>query len=296
MIRKLRKAPRIAARRLSNAIRLSPARARAWWVRTVVRGPVWFTDRYGITCRMYPGDNLVFYFAQRSLFDDVGTVEVARRLLRPGMTVLDVGASIGAFTLHAARLVSPGGHVHAFEPTGRSFERLQENLTRAPQLQAAVTANRAAIFNAEGDVALNVFPPEYAEWNSLGKPTMLTQRGKPVMPTHTETVPAYTIDAYCERQGIARIGLLKIDVEGFEVEALEGARAMVGGGRVDHILFEVSLQPLTGTNRTARDVIGAFVDCGLRVSRITPAGELVPIADPARFEAPFFANYLAAPK
>ncbi len=295
MIPKLRKAPRIAARRLSRAIRLSPAWARAWWVRNIVRGPVWFTDRYGVTCRMYPSDNLTFYFAQRSLFDDLGTVEVARRLLRPGMTVLDVGASIGAFTLHAARLVSPGGAVHAFEPTGRSFQRLQENLEHAPQLRAVVTANRAAIFNAEGDVALNVFPPEYAEWNSLGTPTMLTRDGKQMAPTHTETVPAYTIDAYCARQGIAHIGLLKIDVEGFEVEALEGARAMVGGGRVDYLLFEISLQPLTGTNRTARDVIGAFAACGLRVSRITPAGELVPIDDPAQFEAPFFANYLAAP-
>src|SRR4029450_8092682 len=50
-----------------------------------------------------------------------------RRTLAPGDVCLDIGAHIGYYTLLAARLVGPEGHVHAFEPAPASFRRLRAN-------------------------------------------------------------------------------------------------------------------------------------------------------------------------
>ncbi len=298
MIHKLRKAPRIAARRLSNAIRLSPARARAWWVRNVVRGPVWFTDRYGVTCRLYPADYLEFYFSGRLLFDDEGILIWLGNYLKPGMTVFDVGAGIGAFTLYAARRIVPGGCIHAFEPASSTYTRLQENLAHTPEQAKFVTANHAAIFNNDGEVTLNLFPEERStwNWNSIGAPCMSGPGGKTLRPSRSEQVPARSLDSYCAQHHISHIDVLKIDVEGFEVEVAEGASALLRDRRVESIIFEVSLAPLEGTGRSGRDVIQHFVQAGLEVSLFAPDGSLIPIPEVARFEPPDFGNYLAVPR
>ena len=49
------------------------------------------------------------------------------RNLRPGMTVINVGANVGLYALMASRIVGERGAVHAFEPSSESFERLRRN-------------------------------------------------------------------------------------------------------------------------------------------------------------------------
>lgn len=52
-------------------------------------------------------------------------IEIARAILRPGDTVLDVGANAGQFTFVFSTLVGKSGSVHAFEPVGETFARLE---------------------------------------------------------------------------------------------------------------------------------------------------------------------------
>ena len=63
-----------------------------------------------------------------------------RRLVSPSSLVLDIGANIGAHTLHLAQLVGPSGRVIAFEPTDFAFRKLSRNLETNPQLKTRVTA------------------------------------------------------------------------------------------------------------------------------------------------------------
>jgi hypothetical protein len=57
------------------------------------------------------------------------TFRAYRRLLKPGDTVPDIGANIGAHTLHLARCVSPSGRVIAFEPTAYAYNKLRQNIS-----------------------------------------------------------------------------------------------------------------------------------------------------------------------
>ena len=68
------------------------------------------------------------------------TKAALRQLVSPGSLVLDIGANIGAHTLHLAQLVGPNGRVIAFEPTDYAFRKLGRNLELNPELKSRVTA------------------------------------------------------------------------------------------------------------------------------------------------------------
>ena len=167
-------------------------------------------------------------------------VERAERIfyleyLREGMTVFDVGANVGELTLLFSRFVGEGGSVHAFEPSGTGFERLSA-VCRAASLRN-VRLNRLALAEKEGDVRLNVYDDEYLSWTTrAARP--LEDYGIDVKPRTTEEVPAATVDLYCERNGVARIDLLKIDVEGAELQVLFGAERALREKRVRCLTFE----------------------------------------------------------
>lgn len=71
------------------------------------------------------------------------TQQSFRDVLRPGMTMVDVGAHIGFYTILSARLVGPGGRVHAFEPARENLEYLERNLAHHGLGQ--VTVHAAAV-------------------------------------------------------------------------------------------------------------------------------------------------------
>ena len=167
-------------------------------------------------------------------------VERAERIfyletLREGMTVFDVGANVGELTLLFSRFAGAAGGVHAFEPGGLAFERL-ETVCRAASLRN-VRLNRLALAEEEATVSLHVYDEDYLSWSTrAARP--LEDYGIDVKPVAVEEVPATTLDLYCERNGVASIDLLKVDVEGAEFQVLAGARRMLRERRVRCVTFE----------------------------------------------------------
>jgi FkbM family methyltransferase len=165
------------------------------------------------------------------------------QLLRPGMTVVDAGANIGEYTLVAARRVAPGGSVHAFEPTPAVVDWLRRNV--ALNDLHNVVINPVALSNAAGDVELFFDPMEPVSnsivslWHATG----------------VATVPATTLDEYVGRAGLAAVDVLKIDVEGAEIMALEGAGRLLAGEEAPIILVEANEGTLARSGRTMRDLI-----------------------------------------
>jgi FkbM family methyltransferase len=155
--------------------------------------------------------------------------------LREGMTVFDVGAHVGELTLLFSRFVGGDGRVHAFEAGGGAFARLAAVCTAAGRRN--VTLNHVALAEAEGTVRLYVYDDDHLAWSTrAARP--LENYGIDTKPVATEVVAATTVDAYCERNGIGRIDLLKIDVEGAELQVLLGARRMLESKRVGCVTFE----------------------------------------------------------
>lgn len=156
-------------------------------------------------------------------------------ILREGMTVFDVGANVGELTLLFSRFAGASGSVHAFEPCGQAFERL-EAVCRAAALRN-VRLNRLALAEDEGTVSLHVYDEDYMSWNTRAlRP--LEDYGIDVKPLRVDEVPATTLDLYCERNAVAEIDLLKVDVEGAEYQVLVGAGRMLREKRARCVTFE----------------------------------------------------------
>lgn len=144
-----------------------------------------------------------------------------RRRLVPGAVVLDIGANVGAHSLPMARLCGPGGAVHAFEPTVFALEKLKSNRDLNPSLAAQLFIHHALLDDGQQEARPSAIP---SSWE-LGGYT-----GKDRHPQHGGAFKEIgearqlTVDQFVAEHRLARIDLIKIDVDGNERSVLRGAR------------------------------------------------------------------------
>jgi FkbM family methyltransferase len=140
-----------------------------------------------------------------------------RKLVKAADVVFDIGANIGAHTLGLAQSVGPSGRVFAFEPTDFAFEKLKRNLSLNPDLEARVQA-RQILLAATSDAQVQA--RIYASW-PLEKDDSVHPKHRGRLET-TENASVDTIDHIVQREGIDRLNLIKIDVDGHELPVLQG--------------------------------------------------------------------------
>jgi FkbM family methyltransferase len=136
------------------------------------------------------------------------------RALSPGDICLDVGAHIGYYTLLAARLVGPHGHVYAFEPSPGSYRRLRANL--GLNGFENVTALQLAVGEHEGRAVLYEGPATNSGLATLS-PALAAKGTTPAREVNVEVAPATSVLAAGD---LARVRVIKIDVEWHELEVL----------------------------------------------------------------------------
>ncbi len=133
-------------------------------------------------------------------------IEELEKHLAPGDTVLDIGAHVGSLTVPMARLIGPEGTVYAFEPQKKIYRELVHNL-KLNELANAVPL-RFAISSKAGIVEMT---------------PAIAHDGRVRVGTGGDRVEARTIDSF----GFSDVSLMKIDVEGYEVEVLRGAEKTI---------------------------------------------------------------------
>ncbi len=185
-------------------------------------------------------------------------------VLRPGMTAFDVGANVGELTALFANAVAPDGRVHAFEPTPRTFHRLQDTC-EALGLEN-VTANRTALSDRTGLLDIHVFPDAHSTKNSAIRRPAETV-GLEAVPCGVESVPAITLDEYCVESGVDFIDLLKIDVEGLELAVLQGSERMFRRRCVALCVFEFGATTIDA-GVSPSDLTDFFAGVGFRVRNL----------------------------
>ena len=136
------------------------------------------------------------------------TTQVFRELVKPGMTVVDVGANIGYFSLLSASLVGPTGQVHAFEPQRIVFQTLCANM--ALNHIANAFCYNIALGKSPGAVLVPQVRP-WDHFNFGGLSLGSYQLG--------EEVEVKTIDGL----NLSACSFIKIDTEGMELDVLMGA-------------------------------------------------------------------------
>ena len=172
--------------------------------------------------------------------DEVGFVlqllESRRRHFGDGLIAIDCGANVGVHTIEWARFMHGWGDVLAFEAQERIFYALAGNLTLNNCFNAR--AIWAAVGASNGGMRVPV--PDYLVPSSFGSlelrksaTTEFIGQDLDYSDAATQNVQMFAIDAL----NLARLDLMKIDIEGMEMEALHGARESIARLR-PHLLIE----------------------------------------------------------
>jgi FkbM family methyltransferase len=155
---------------------------------------------------------------------------VRQRFSNSMMTIFDVGANYGQYSTMAIKKLKDNIRIYAFEPQKKAFQALV-NQVKYPNFQAF---NEGLGNDCKTEVLYNQI--EGSVFGSLNKSS---HEHVPEELVNKEEVYIETLDKFCEKQHIDHIELLKIDVEGYEMEVLKGARKMIEEGKIDCIQFEV---------------------------------------------------------
>jgi FkbM family methyltransferase len=177
-------------------------------------------------------------------------------VLGPGDRCYDVGANIGVYTLWAAGLVGPTGQVHAFEPVPDTMAVLTAMVRRNGLSQ--VRLESCAVGAAVGEIGMRV----YRDASGLSHP--VADGG-----TADHIVAITTLDTYTERRRAP--DLIKIDVEGFEIDVLRGAVNLLTD-RTPALLLEMLPGHLTRQGRSQAELITWLAELGYMIFNLTPQG------------------------
>jgi FkbM family methyltransferase len=186
---------------------------------------------------------------------DAAAFAAQRRLVRHEQAVIaDVGAHLGQ-TAQRYRASFPQAAIHCFEPFPASFDTLRRTLAH----DKGVHVHRVALGAAPGHATLNV--NRSSATNSLlrSDERAATYWGREVLVTETTVdVPVTTLDAFCAERAISHVDILKLDVQGTELEVLAGSTRLLREQAIDLVYMEMIVAPTYVGQHDLHDYLGLF--------------------------------------
>jgi FkbM family methyltransferase len=206
-----------------------------------------------------------FLYARYKQWSDRAERALLRTLVHPGNTVLDVGANIGIYTEFLAALVGPSGRVIAFEPEPRNVQRLRSATRDLRQ----VTVVHAGVGPRSGTLRLFV-----ADDLNVDHRTYETDDPS----RRVIEVRAIALDEYLSEQG-SRVDVIKMDIQGAEIGALQGARQLLARPDAPALLLEYWPHGLRAAGVAPESLLSLLAEAGYRVRTVDGSALPQPTSD-----------------
>lgn len=200
------------ARRLSSGTRLRPLLKRTYHALLELQ-----TGGRGLECRLPEGECVRIAPAYRYVSWNPNEYRAFKEALGPGKIAFDIGANVGCYSMLFGQWVGEGGKVFAFEPSPATFEGLEQHIT-LNRLGAVVRTVQAAVSDSSATA-------DFLMLDNQGTSRLASGSGT-AGPGQVVRVPTVTVDEFCEREDVSP-DLIKVDVEGFELSVLQGARETI---------------------------------------------------------------------
>ena len=191
-----------------------------------------------------------------------------RHFVSPGMVVVDGGANCGIYSVAAGRLVGPSGRVIAFEPSAETFSVLRRNIRLNHLIN--VRAHCAALSDKDGTARL---------YHHEQGPNSFSLASPKSVVIDSEEVVTRTLDEVIREEGIDRVGLIKLDVEGAEELVLRGA-AQITAHSHPTIIFEVNAAAAKQLSLAPSGAWDLLRTWGYRFFFLTKSGDLAELDEP----------------
>lgn len=189
----------------------------------------------------------------KGVYED-GMIKTLEKFLHPGSCFVDLGANEGYFTVIGARLCGDTGRVLAIEPQLRLLPVIEENM-RLNNV-ANVTLVNVAIGDQPGTVEMQLTPSTNNGGSGFGR------RSRYKLPT--QQIAMQTLAQVLDGQAATEIDLMKVDIEGFEYEALLGSPHVFEQHRIKALALELHPTLLSERGKDAGDIEAMLKRCGYR--------------------------------
>lgn len=180
---------------------------------------------------------------------EAGTLNVMDKCLREGDIFIDVGANIGLMSIFSSRAVGKKGKVYSFEPVLETFTILQKNI-EINKIRN-IDAFNIGISDSKGKSFIYTNPSAGKGSSSFIKP-----------PDQSESkeyeIIIETLDEFLIGHDLTNIRMVKIDVEGWELHVLRGAKPLLQSPQAPIICIEYS--KLTGSNNDSEDIYSYIIE------------------------------------
>ena len=194
--------------------------------------------------------------------------ELLRDLLRPGMTVIDIGANVGYYTLIACSHVGDAGRVIAFEPDPENFSFLEQ--TVSANSFTNVSLECLGISDQTGAAELFL--------SSDNKGDHRIYRFSPRQ--EAVTISLVTLDSYIKAHAVQSIDLIKMDIQGAEGKALQGMQETLKAQKTLTLITEFWPQGLKIAGSDPLWFLGLLRELGFSISEIREdTGQLQIVSD-----------------
>jgi FkbM family methyltransferase len=247
------------------------------WIRTSDMTVFVHDPKRGLLRPVFEGERLKWTLKTNVAVDATYWLDVIEPLLSKEDIVFDVGTNIGTVAHWFSKRTK---HVYGFEPHPGNIRITQEQILLRQSTN--ITLSQIALGSEPGTLPLHVkrFHGHHSFGNTAASPTV-----------EMIEVEVGTVDQFCSTNEIERIDLLKIDVEGFEEDVLQGAVTMLSNQSIGLVLFELRHSILTSVGKNAQDIFTPLVQHGYTI--FTLEGRVLTDAE---LERPMDADYLAAVK
>jgi FkbM family methyltransferase len=178
--------------------------------------------------------------------------DAVRSLLHEGDVFVDVGANEGFFSIIASKAVGANGHVVAIEPQSRLQSILARNVRENDALNIDII--QRAISDAPGVAALSLSPDVNTGSSGLFRTTRYNLPTQDVLQT--------TLESLFKLLSLKNVKLMKMDIEGFEYEAVLGSREIFRIGVIQYLALELHPAILARRGKSERDIVEFLIDCG----------------------------------
>jgi len=201
-------------------------------------------------------------YVQRELYEPL--LENLDRVVKSGDVVFDCGANQGIYTMAFGALVGSSGRVYAFEPQEYACAciRLNARLNGFAHVRVELVAVSSDVGEARID---------------MSRGSVLASIVRDFGGHRTETVKTITLDNFAERLDVSKVDVIKMDIEGAEYQALQGARGLIERYRPTIVL------EATPEEQTWRDILSFLGSRGYRLHLFGKDGDLEPVRELTEF-------------
>lgn len=202
----------------------------------------------------------VSHFAQNLYLKEGYEPELRKCLeaeLVPGMTFVDIGANEGFFSVVAANKIKPNGRLIAVEPQSRLHGVIAKNLELNQLLENAIVM-RCALSDTVCTSKINLAPDVNTGASGLQNPFRYRVK--------TEICPVLTLSKLLESFNLEKVDLMKIDIEGFEYEAILGSKDVFLSHKVSKIALELHPWLLKKRGKDTTEITSFLESCGYHLN------------------------------